>query len=64
VDNFLQSKKPAELMAIAREVGLSFKSSRPGSRKVIDALKRRLRENLMLSRHSTIHAPASGLTSQ
>jgi hypothetical protein len=64
VDVFLQNKSPSELLTIAREVGLSFKSSKPSARVLIDALKGRLRESLMLSKHTTIHAQLGGFKSQ
>lgn len=42
----------SDLLAIAREVGVTFASNKPSVRAMIDAILGKVRESLLLSRHS------------
>ena len=52
-ETFLLDKKPEDLTAIARELGISFAKGKPSIRAVKDAVFGRIRESLMLSKHHT-----------
>lgn len=52
-ESFLLEKRPDDLVAIARELGIAFGKSKPSMRAVKDAVVGRVRESLLLSRHHT-----------
>jgi hypothetical protein len=58
-ERFLLEKPSADLLAIAREVGISFGKSKPSVRAIKDALYGRIRESLLLSKHNTLRTHSS-----
>lgn len=51
-ERFLRNKTSGDLIAIARELGISFSRSKPSRREVQDALYSRIRESISLTRHT------------
>jgi hypothetical protein len=58
-EKFLLEKRLADLVVIAREVGVSFGQSKPSFKVIKDALYGRIRESLLLSRHNTQRTQSS-----
>jgi hypothetical protein len=51
-ESYVARKTSADLLAIAREVGVTFASNKPSVRAMHDAILGKVRESLLLSRHS------------
>ncbi|MCA1416643.1 hypothetical protein I6F30_36805 [Bradyrhizobium sp. NBAIM20] len=51
-ETYLARRPSADLLAIAREVGVTFPSTKPSVRAMLDAILGKVRESLLLSRHS------------
>ncbi|MGJ4897488.1 hypothetical protein ACQR2B_17425 [Bradyrhizobium oligotrophicum] len=51
-ERVLSEKSTADLLAIAREVGVSFPKSKPSVRTIREAIFGKVRESLLLSRHT------------
>jgi hypothetical protein len=49
---YVARKPSADLLAIAREVGVTFPSNKPSVRAMHDAILGKVRESVLLSRHS------------
>ncbi|WP_142248918.1 hypothetical protein [Bradyrhizobium sp. UNPF46] len=49
---YLARRSSADLLAIAKEVGVTFPSNKPSVRAMLDAILGKVRESLLLSRHS------------
>lgn len=49
---YVARKSSADLLAIAKEVGVTFTSNKPSVRALHDAILGKVRESLLLSRHS------------
>jgi len=58
-EKFLLEKRLADLVVIAREVGVSFGQRKPSFKVVKDALYGRIRESLLLSKHNTQRVQSS-----
>ncbi|WP_194459571.1 hypothetical protein [Bradyrhizobium sp. CCBAU 53421] len=51
-ETYLARQASADLFAIAKEVGVTFPSSKPSVRAMRDAILGKVRESILLSRHS------------
>jgi hypothetical protein len=49
---FLSNKHSSELLAVAKELGISFSKSKPSPRATREAIYGKIRESLLLSHHS------------
>ena len=49
---YLARRSTADMLSIAREVGVTFSTSKPSVRALHDAILGKVRESLLLSRHS------------
>jgi hypothetical protein len=58
-ERFLANKTTADLVAMARELGISFGKSKPSRKAVQNALYGKIRESLLLSKHNTARNPAA-----
>ena len=54
-ESFLLDKRSADLLAIAKEIGVPFAKSKPSFNAIKDAIVGKIRESLLLSRHNTPH---------
>jgi hypothetical protein len=52
-ERILEAKTASELLAIAKELGVSFPKSNPSIRAMREAIFGKIRETIMLTRHST-----------
>ncbi|MET4207770.1 hypothetical protein [Bradyrhizobium sp. LA2.1] len=51
-ETYLSRRPSADLLAIAKEVGVTFPSNKPSVRAMLEAILGKVRESLLLSRHS------------
>lgn len=51
-ERLLHDRSPADLLMIARELGVTFPKSKPSARAMRDAIFGKVRESILLSRHS------------
>lgn len=51
-ERLLESQSAADLLSIAREVGISFPTNKPSIRAMREGISGKVRESLLLSRHS------------
>jgi hypothetical protein len=48
----LETKLPSDLLCIAKELGISFTSSKPSKKTLLEAVFGKIRESVLLSKHS------------
>ncbi|MGE3872345.1 MAG: hypothetical protein AB7F74_05245 [Parvibaculaceae bacterium] len=58
-EDFLMRRSPEDLLLIARELGVTFQTSKPSIQKVKEAVFGKVRESVQLSRHH-VREPKSG----
>jgi hypothetical protein len=51
-ESYLARRSSVDLLAIAREVGITFSTNKPSIRTMHDAILGKVRESILLSRHS------------